>query len=216
MIEIFLKGAAIGFSISILAIGPSFFALIQTSITKGFRSAVAMAMGVSISDIALVVSAYLGAQSVLENPRYKIYEGFIGSAILLLFGIVTLFQKHEEEKDAEKAYKAVSNVKHFPLMFVKGFFLNLLNPFVLFLWVGYLATVSHICNSSREIAVMFIGTLGTIFTLDVSKSLAANRIRKLITHKLLKWVHYIMALALIVCGIILLYNVLSGKSPHGA
>ena len=97
-------------------------------------------------------------------------------------------------------------------MMVKGFFLNLLNPFVLILWVGYLASVSHICNSSREVVAMLSGTLGTIFMLDVSKSLAANRIKKFITHKLLKWVHYIMAIALIISGIILFYNVITGKA----
>lgn len=212
MIKIFLQGAAIGFSMSILFIGPSFFALIQTSIKNGFRSAVAMALGISLSDIILVLCAYLGAERFLANPRYKIYEGFIGSAVLLGFGIVTLFQKHEDEKDAAKGYAAVSSVKQLPIMMVKGFFLNLLNPFVLLLWVGYLASVSHICNSRREVLVMLIATLGTVFFLDVSKSLAANRIKKLITHKLLKWVHYIMAIALIVSGIILFYNVITGKA----
>lgn len=212
MFKIFLQGAVIGFSMSILFIGPSFFALIQTSIKNGFRSAVAMALGISLSDIILVLCAYLGAERFLENPRYKIYEGFIGSAVLLGFGIVTLFQKHEDEKDAEKAYQAVSAVKQLPIMVVKGFFLNLLNPFVLLLWVGYLASVSHICNSSREVVVMLAATLGTVFTLDVSKSLAANRIKKFITRKLLKWVHYIMAIALIVSALILFYNVITGKA----
>jgi threonine/homoserine/homoserine lactone efflux protein len=210
MLQAFFKGAAIGFSMSILFIGPSFFALIQTSIKNGFRSAVAMAAGVSASDLFLVLCASLGAGAFLDNPRNKIYEGFIGSAVLLAFGIYTLFQKHDDEKDAEKTYAKVSQVKKLPLMFVKGFFLNLLNPFVLIVWIGYIAAASHY-NNYRDTLAMFIGTLGTVFTLDVSKSLAANRIKKFITPALMKWVHYIMAIALIVSGIILLYDVLTGK-----
>lgn len=213
MLQALIKGVALGFSMSILFIGPSFFALIQTSIKNGFRSAVAMAAGISASDIFLVACAYFGLSNFLEDPRNKIYEGAIGSAILLGFGVFTLFQKHEDEKDAEKGYQVVSQTsnKKWPLIFVKGFFLNLLNPFVLVVWVTYLATASKMCNNREEVAVMLLATLGTVFSFDVTKSLAANRIRKFITHKLLKWVHYIMAIALIVCGIILLYDVLTGK-----
>jgi len=211
MIEAFFKGAAIGFSMSILFIGPSFFALIQTSIKNGFRSAVAMAAGISVSDVFLVLCAYLGAGAFLDNPRNKIYEGFIGSGILLVFGIVTLFQKHDDEKEAEETYAKVAKVNKLPLLFVKGFFLNLLNPFVLLVWIGYIAAASHY-SSYRDTLAMFIGTLGTVFTLDVSKSLAASRIKRLVTPKLMKWVHYIMAIALIVSGVILLYDVLTGKS----
>lgn len=211
MLEAFIKGITIGFSMSILFIGPSFFALIQTSIKNGFRSAVVMAAGVSASDVFLVFCAYLGAGAFLDNPRNKIYEGFIGSGVLLAFGIFTLFQKHDDEKDAEKIYEKVSQVKKLPLLFVKGFFLNLLNPFVLLVWIGYIAAASHY-SSYRDTLAMFIGTLGTVFALDVSKSLAASRIKKLFTPKLMKWVHYIMAIALIVSGVILLYDVLSGKA----
>lgn len=211
MFELFLKGAAIGFSMSIIFIGPSFFALIQTSIKNGFRSAVAMALGISLSDIILLLLAILGAQKFLDNPRNKLYEGFIGSGLLLVFGIITLFQKHDDEKDAQKSYATISNVKRLPLMLIKGFFLNILNPMVLFVWVGWVATVSHY-SSTQNMIIMSCGTLGTVFSLDVLKSLAANRIKKWVTPKLLKWIHYIMAIALIVCGIVLLYDVLTGKT----
>ena len=169
-----------------------------------------MALGISLSDIILVLCAYLGAQRFLENPRYKIYEGFIGSAVLLGFGIVTLFQKHEDEKDAEKAYQAVSAVKQLPIMVVKGFFLNLLNPFVLLLWVGCLATISHYTNP-KDIVPMLTATFGTVFTVDVLKSLAANRFKKFITPAVLKWVHYIMAIALIIGALVLIYDLITGK-----
>ena len=210
MFHTFLQGAAIGFSISILFIGPSFFALIQASIKNGFRSAVAMAAGVSMSDVFLVLCAYLGVQRFIDTPSSKNIEGIIGSAILLAFGIFTLFQKHEDVKDAEKGIVAVSNAKRLLPMFVKGFFLNLLNPLVLLFWVGWLATVSHY-NNREDMVALFVGTLGTVFTMDVLKSLAANRLKKLITHKLLKWVHYIMGIALIISAIVLIYDVLSGK-----
>ncbi len=211
MLDTFLKGAAIGFSISILFLGPSFFALIQASIKNGFRSAVAMAAGVSMSDIFLVCCAYFGVQRFIDNPRNKDIEGIVGSVILIGFGIFTLFQKNEDIKEAEKGMEAVSNVKRLAPMFIKGFFLNLLNPLVLLFWVGWLATVAQYSRRQDMIA-LFVGTLGTVFTMDVLKSLLANRLKKLITHRLLKWVHYIMAIALIISGIVLMYDLLSGKT----
>jgi threonine/homoserine/homoserine lactone efflux protein len=211
MFQVLLQGVAIGFSISLLFLfGPSFFALIQASIKNGFRSAVVMAVGISISDIFLVLCAYLGAQRFIEDPKYKIYEGVIGSAVLLGFGLYTMLQKHGDEKNAEKGYAAVSNVKKWPLMLVKGFFLNLLNPFVLLFWVGWLATVSHYTNP-KDIVPLFIGTFGTVFAFDVLKSLAANRLKKLITPAVLRWIHLIMGFALIVAGLVLIYDLITGK-----
>jgi threonine/homoserine/homoserine lactone efflux protein len=214
MFETFIRGAVIGFSMSIVFIGPSLFALIQTSIKNGFRSAAAMALGISLSDILLVFLAYLGAAQFLHNPKVKFYEGIGGSAVLFIFGIYELFQKHEDPKEAKIGrLEAVANInKRLPLMLVKGFFLNLLNPFVLFMWILWMSTVSSRYNTKEEILSFFAGTLGIIFLLDLLKSLAANRLKKILTHKLMIIIHYIMAIALIISGGVLLYNVFFSKT----
>src|SRR5580700_10086315 len=118
----FFRGAILGFSMSIIFIGPALFALIRTSIKNGFRSASAMALGVAISDAFFVFLAYLGAEQFLSNPKVKIYEGIGGSVILFAFGIYTLFQKHEDEKDAKKAMEVVAKNTNsrLPWMLAKG------------------------------------------------------------------------------------------------
>lgn len=212
MIVTFFKGVLLGFSMSLVFIGPSFFALIQASIKKGFRSAAAMAFGISLSDIFCVLLAYLGAEQFLDNPKVKIYEGIGGSIILFIFGIVALFQKHEDEKDEQKALEVVSNNKRLHLMLLKGFFLNILNPFVLLMWIAWVGFVSSKYSHRADILSFFAGTLGMILFSDLLKSLAANRLKRILTHNLMKMIHYIMAIALIICGIVLLYDVFSGKS----
>src|SRR5271170_4340379 len=102
MVVTFFRGAIVGFSMSVIFIGPALFALIQTSIKNGFRSAAAMALGVALSDAFFVFLAYLGAEKFLSNPKVKLYEGIGGSVLLFIFGLVTLFQKHSDEKDAQK------------------------------------------------------------------------------------------------------------------
>ena len=212
MFETFIRGAVLGFSMSVFFIGPSLFALIQTSIKNGFRSAAVMAIGISLSDVFLVFLAYLGAAQFMDNPKVKLYEGIGGSAVLFIFGIYELFQKHEEEKEAKIGIAAVANInRKLPLMFVKGFFLNLLNPFVLFMWILWVGTVSSRYSTKEEILSFFAGTLGVILLLDLLKSLAANKLKKILTYKLMRIVHYIMAIALIVSGGVLLYRVFFHK-----
>lgn len=211
----FVHGVVLGLGLAILFIGPSFFALIQCSIKNGFRSAAVMAFGISLSDVLLVTLVALGASQLLDNPRNVIYMRAIASAILFAFGIYTLLQKHSDEKDASKGFEAVP-IGKLPIMLVKGFFLNLFNPSVLFFWITCVTATSSQYSTRKEILAFFIGTLGTVFATDVLKSLVANRIKKLLTHKLMKWIHYTMGVALIVCGIVLLYQVFAGKGLSAA
>ena len=213
MLMTFIRGAILGFSLSAFFIGPAFFALMQTSVKKGFSSAAAMAFGISLSDALLVFLAYLGATQFLGNPKVKIYEGIGGSVVLFVFGVYELFQKHEDEKEAKIGEALVEKVnQRLHWMLLKGFFLNLLNPFVLFMWILWMSNVSVRYNTREEILFFFAGTLGMILILDLLKALAANRLKKILTHKVMLIIHYVMAIALIVSGCVLLYDVLSGKS----
>ena len=210
-----LRGVWLGLGLAILFIGPSFFALIQCSIKNGFRSAVVMAVGISMSDVILVALVYLGVSQLLDNPRNVFYMRVVACAILFGFGIFTLFQKHEDEKDAKKGLEAVPTGQY-PVMFVKGFFLNLFNPSVLFAWITIVAATRSKYSSNQEALAFFIGALGTVLATDILKSLAANRVKKLLTHKLMKGIHYLMGIALIICGIVLLVELLHGSALKAA
>ncbi len=207
MVVSFLRGAILGLSMSAVFIGPSFFALIQTSIKNGFRSAAAMAFGISLSDVFCVLLIYLGAAQFLDNPKVKLYEGIGGGVILFVFGLVSLFQKHEDQKDAHKGITLVADVnKRLPLMIAKGFFLNILNPFVILMWIAWVGYVSSKYSLRADILSFFAGTLGMVFILDILKSLGANRLKKILTHKIMMIIHYIMAISLIISGGVLLYS----------
>jgi len=172
-----------------------------------------MAVGISLSDALLVFLSYLGAAQFMDNPKVKLYEGIGGSVVLFVFGIYEFFQKHEDEKEAKIGIAAVANVnKRLPWMLAKGFILNILNPFVLFIWIIWMSNVSSQYSTKEDILFFSAGTLGMILVLDLLKSLAANRLKKILTHKLMVIIHYIMAIALIISGIVLLYDVLTGKS----
>jgi len=216
MVKDLISGVILGLGLAILFIGPSFFALIQCSIKNGFRSAVVMAFGISMSDVLLVALVYLGASQLIANPQNVIYMRAVACVILFAFGVYTLFQKHEDEKDVVKGYKAVVISRQLPILFIKGFFLNLFNPSVFFFWVTCVSATSSKYSNNKEALAFFIGTLGTVFATDVLKSLGANKLKRILTQSIMKWVHYLMGIALIICGIVLLVELLHGSKLTAA
>ena len=79
----------VGFFLSFM-IGPVFFMLIQTSIMKGARAALAFDFGVILGDIVFILIAYYGSKSVLEKIKDDPRMYFIGGLILLVYGIVPM------------------------------------------------------------------------------------------------------------------------------
>ncbi len=215
MVHTFFHGVFLGLGLAVLFIGPSLFALIQASIKNGFRSAAVMAFGISVSDILLVSLAYLGAAQLIDNPNNVRYMRMVGSVILLGFGIYTLFQKHTKE-DAKNEKIEVPTSGHLPIMFVKGFFLNLFNPSVFFFWLTWVGVASSQYTTRREVIAFFAGTLGTVFATDLAKSYLAKLIKKILTPKIMKFVHYLMGVALIICGLVLIYDVFFNKGLSAA
>jgi threonine/homoserine/homoserine lactone efflux protein len=203
MINALFEGIILGITLALL-IGPTFFALIQTSIKNGFKSGIALAVGISLSDLVCVILAYLGASQLFDNPKNKIIMGIIGGIILIIFGMVNIFQRKPVE-EKEITIQAVN----FPLTAVKGFFINILNPFVIIFWVGSVAIVSSKYGSPfKNMIAFFSGTLFTAFGTDVLKALIALKIKKLLNPVLLTTVNRLAGIILIVFGISLIYRVI--------
>ena len=55
-----------GFLLAI-SIGPGFFVLLETSITKGFRAALVFDLGVILGDIFFIAIAYLGSYRLIQS-----------------------------------------------------------------------------------------------------------------------------------------------------
>lgn len=56
--------------------------------------------------------------------------------------------------------------------------MNLLNPFVLFLWIGAITLASNkLDKDPLNVIIFFIATLSTVLGTDILKSLAAGKIK---------------------------------------
>ena len=66
---IFLEGVIIGLSLAlVMGFGPSFFTLIQTSINRGFKSAMLLDIGIILNDVMIV------CLMMMTNLQFNIAE----------------------------------------------------------------------------------------------------------------------------------------------
>ena len=88
---IFFEGAIIGLTLAlIMGFGPSFFTLIQTSISRGFKSAMLLDLGIVLNDIMIVALMMMtNVQFNIKGERGLIYAGISAGIILIIFGVYT-------------------------------------------------------------------------------------------------------------------------------
>ena len=201
----FIQGVILGLTLSAL-LGPALFTLLQTSIHRGLKSGVFLAFGIFLSDLSVVYLALLGALQLINQKNNYMIAGIIGGSILIGFGIYTFLHKiHIEDNN-----KGIEIRVPGPLTYVlKGFFLNIMNPFVWFFWISAMVGVSATYGADKQgIMIFFAGTLSTVFSADVLKVFIAHRIKDHLNVKILVLVNHVVGLLLIVFGVFLIVRVL--------
>ncbi len=93
MIAALGEGFSVGLLLSAL-IGPVFFALIQASLTNGFRYAAALATGILVSDLIYVLVTFFGIKFIAGFESFEVVLGLGGGLILIGFGINSIFKKN--------------------------------------------------------------------------------------------------------------------------
>lgn len=200
-----LQGIILGLAFAIL-IGPALFALIQTSLHRGFRSGVLLALGIFLSDLGILFLCYFGVSQFLgEDPRDNMLFGIIGGIILIIFGTVTFTRKVQIEDQSENNYK--SNIPG-PIIFIlKGFFLNFANPGVWFIWATVMVSISANFGTDKNDIVIFIASvLATILGTDILKCFIAGKIKSSLNPKNIRRMNRIVGIFLVTFGVYLITN----------
>lgn len=195
----FVFGIALAFSL-----GPSFFGLIQTSIKRGYRSGIAMALGIFISDFIYLLLAWFGLSAWMVD-KYAILMGTTGGVLLIGYGLWQCFKKTKvqnvegEMPEQKNSYGAMA---------LKGFMMNLLNPFVILIWIAAIGLATTKFNNDAPVMLAFFTTtLITILATDIGKSLAAGKIKSYINEIWIHRVNQIAGIIMIICGIVLIVRV---------
>ncbi|MEO6904558.1 MAG: LysE family transporter [Bacteroidia bacterium] len=188
--------------------GPSFFALINTSIKYGYKTAALLAAGVVLSDFILCFSVilivHIGAINLLHSQKAQTFSAIIGGIILIVFGAFYL-KKHTSSKDT--TFDMGLQLPNASLMLTKGFVINLFNPTVWLLWLANVTAISKTLDYSIFKMILYFSTV-LILTLSVelTKVHLAVKIKKYLTDKLMTIINYITGISLIIFGLFLIYN----------
>lgn len=101
----FWTALPVGFFLS-FTLGPVFFVLLETSITKGIRSAIFFNLGVILADIVFIAIAYFSTNQLLtkikDDPSWLAF----GGVLLASYGCITFIQTIKEKK------KTTANQSH--------------------------------------------------------------------------------------------------------
>ncbi len=215
MLGILLEGIGLGLIIAI-SIGPAFFATIQTGIDRGFKYGVFFASGILLSDLTLIALCYFGFTGIFDADENKIYIGIIGSIVLVAFGLFSFFKKPEAVKAPVKSKEMnapmiPADKKSGPVVYVvQGYFLNILNPFIILFWLTAMSFVSAKAEEgmlAQYVLTFFSGTLATVFATDLLKSYIGNKIKKLLRLKYIIIVNKITGIIMMASGVILFLRV---------
>lgn len=198
-----IEGTILGLTLSLFfGFGPALVAEIQTSILRGFWAAVLLAFGVFLSDAALVALGFLGAVQIFESN--KTILGLIGGIILIIFGIVTYRRKVTINVESEDS-DIKQDKPYFTTYILKGFFINITNPFIWIFWMGIVVGIT--ANYKADLLMMlsfFVSALLTVFLFDMLKIFSAYKIKKYLqTHSII-WINRIAGIGLVIFGIYLI------------
>ena len=208
MSELAIKGIGTGLILSIM-LGPAFFVLLETSIRKGIRAALAFDAGVLLSDIVYIIIAYVFIKQVAElsSGGDNVLIKFVGGLLFIFYGIYT-FMKKIKDNSFDKESKKFANTKDYWVLFVKGLILNLANPLVIFYWFSVMAFGKSDYEEFTGFDMFFYLTiiLLTFFTIDVLKIIGSKRLRPFITNTVLRSLNRITGSVLFAFGFFLTIN----------
>lgn len=189
-------------------IGPVFFVLLETSIRRGVRAAIAFDLGVFLSDVVYILIAYVfysEVSSLISGEKQGILK-LIGGILFLIYGAATFFKKPKEMREDEVG-NVIQKSSDYVMLGLKGFLLNFANPLVIFYWISVItlgAKNASQADTNENSILFFLGViLITFFSLDLLKIFGAKKLRPLVTDKLLVILNHFIGIVFALFGVVL-------------
>lgn len=192
----------IGIILSFL-IGPVFFMLIETSILKGFRAAMAFDLGVMFGDIVFLMLAYFGSKPLLSNIENNPIFFKIGGSMLAFYGLYS-FLRTKQAAEVQDESIVIKEESKYLRLFLKGFFINLINIGTLGFWIGLMLVYGAKYNMNPKMLFYFFGIIILSYlAVDALKIVMAKKLRDRMTPWRVYRLKKILGLVLMGFGIIL-------------
>lgn len=201
--DLFLTGILLGFFLSFM-IGPVFFILIETSITKGFKAALTFDGGVIIADICFILIAYFSSFQLINRIKDDPALFLFGGMIMITYGAIS-FIRLQKLKKAEIHIEATSYKNNYFSLFAKGFLLNFINVGVLGFWLTIIITIGPQLEMNHGRMINFFAfVIGAYLLTDIFKMLLAKQLQSKLTPKNILKVKKISCVLLVIFGLVIM------------
>jgi threonine/homoserine/homoserine lactone efflux protein len=185
-------------------IGPVFFVLLETSITKGFRAAMVFDAGVVFGDLVFILIAYFSTNQILERLKDDPALFIFGGVIMLTYGIISFIKEKKnflKKRDEEQVEEDNIPKNNYLGLFFKGFFLNFINIGVLAFWMGIIIVFGPKLNMETDRIILFITVIIlTYFAVDILKIMVAKQLKSRLTPNNIYKIKRVISVILMIFG----------------
>lgn len=191
MFDGLIYAALYGFLLA-FAIGPVFFTLMETSITKGFKAGLFFDLGAIFADIIFILIAYFSTNKLLERVKDDPGLLIFGGVVLIAYGVISYIRTSKSFIKIVREHYAVKVKKNLGGLFLKGFLLNFVNFGVLAGWIGTIIMANALTSSENGVFLFLLTVLVVFFLTDLLKITLAKKLKSKMTPRFIittkKWV----------------------------
>jgi threonine/homoserine/homoserine lactone efflux protein len=195
-------------------VGPVFFVLLETSATKGFKSALIFDLGVMLADIFFIAVAFFSTNRLLEtikdDPNFLIF----GGVLLVVYGVISFIKTSKSFRAIVKEYHKIEIQKNYGKLFLKGFLLNFINIGVLLGWLGFIVIGNSITSTTEQVVIFLATILITYFLVDLIKIVLAKKLKSKLTPRRIFKTKKIISLVILGFGVLLLVQAFFPKEKE--
>ena len=186
-------------------IGPVFFVLLETSVTKGITSAIIFDLGVILADIVFILVIFKSTDTLLDkikdDPKLLVF----GGVLLVIYGLISFIKTSKSFRSIVREHHRIEiPKKDYGRLFIKGFLLNFINIGVLLGWLGFIVIGTSITTSKNGVFIFIATMLTSYFLTDLFKIAMAKRLKNKLTPRRIFKTKKIVSLVILGFGILLL------------
>ena len=186
-----IYAALYGFLLA-FAIGPVFFTLMETSITKGFKAGLFFDLGAIFADIIFILIAYFSTSKLLDRVKDDPGLLIFGGVVLIAYGVISYIRTSKSFIKIVREHYAVKVKKNLGGLFLKGFLLNFVNFGVLAGWIATIIMANALTTSENGVFLFLLTVLVVFFLTDLVKITLAKKLKNRMTPRFIiktkRWV----------------------------